>query len=109
MQSDDRLNFPLYLLVVSPLLPGCVALVAVLASALGKSIAVFTPLGTTILILLGITGFVAFVAELYAVPVALKVLAGQPSARTARNIASAFFGAAFFFGTLYWLLSLRHG
>lgn len=110
MQPSDQPSFPFYLLVASPLPLACVAIVGVTASALGKSVAVYTKFGGIIVVLVCITGILALAAEFYALPVALNALARHRTVRTFRNVVASAYGAAFLLGSLAYLaFGLRHG
>jgi len=110
VQSNGQPTFPFYLLVASPLPLASVALVGIAASAMGKSVAVYTRLGATLVILVCVTGLLALVAEFYALPVAINALARHRGMRTFRNIAASAYAATFLAGSLVYLIfGLRHG
>ena len=110
MQPNDQPSFPFFLLVAAPLPLAGVALVGTIASALGKSVAVYTIFGAVIIILVCITGLFALAAEFYALPIAVNVLARHRTARTLRNVVAAVYAGAFLVGSLAYLaFGLRHG
>ena len=110
MPSNGQPSFPFYLLVASPFPFACVALVGTVASALGKSVAFYTKFGSAIVLLVCITGVLALVGEVYALPVAINALARHQALRTYRNLVALGLGAAFLFSSLaYLVFGLRHG
>ena len=80
------------------------------ASAMGKSVAVYTKFGATLVILVCITGLLALAAEFYALPVAINALARHRGTRTFRNVAASVYAATFLAVSLVYLVfGLRHG